>query len=314
MTLNRFAAFSWATLVYMLGVVLWGAFVRATGSGAGCGDHWPMCNGMVVPREPELATLIEFTHRATSGVALILVLVMYVWARHAHPAGHRVRRGAAASSALIIVEALLGAGLVVFQLVADNDSAFRAVSMGLHLLNTFLLIGAITLTAWWASGAPEMRLRGHGTTALLLAVGVAGFFVLGMSGAVTALGDTIFPALTSSEAARLGISHWLLTLRIFHPLIAIAVGLYLAGAAVAVALLRPAPATRAFAAALVALYAVQIAAGFLNIYLRAPVWLQLVHLLLADLVWIALVLLAASALSVTHSTPLRRRRTPAVAA
>jgi heme a synthase len=148
MTLNRFAAFSWATLVYMLGVVLWGAFVRATGSGAGCGDHWPMCNGMVVPREPELATLIEFTHRATSGVALILVLVMYVWARHAHPAGHRVRRGAAASSALIIVEALLGAGLVVFQLVADNDSAFRAVSMGLHLLNTFLLIGAITLTAW----------------------------------------------------------------------------------------------------------------------------------------------------------------------
>jgi heme A synthase len=159
-----------------------------------------------------------------------------------------------------------------------------------------------------------MRLRGHGTTALLLAVGVAGFFVLGMSGAVTALGDTIFPALTSSEAARLGISHWLLTLRIFHPLIAIAVGLYLAGAAVAVALLRPAPATRTFAAALVALYAVQIAAGFLNIYLRAPVWLQLVHLLLADLVWIALVLLAASALSVTHSTPLRRRRTPAVAA
>lgn len=297
MELTRFAKFTWGVLGYTLAVILWGAFVRATGSGAGCGSHWPLCNGEVVPRAPELETLIELTHRLTSGLALLLVVVLFVWARRAYSAPHRVRMGAAMTLTLMVVEALLGAGLVLFELVADNDSVFRAVSMGLHLINTFLLVGALTLTGWWASGGAALRLRGQGAAAGLLGAGVLGFFVLGMSGAVTALGDTIFPALSSGEAAALGISHWLLTLRIFHPLIALGVGLYLVVAAGLVTRLRPSPLVRRAAQALTLLYLVQVGAGFLNVYLRAPVWLQLVHLLLADLVWIALVLLGAAALS-----------------
>lgn len=298
MKLNRYAVFSWSTLAFVLLVIVWGAYVRATGSGAGCGSHWPLCNGTVVPRAPEVETMIEFTHRVTSGISLLLVVVMVVWARRIYPRAHLVRRGAAASLALMILEALLGAGLVVFGLVAEDDSVARAISMALHLVNTFLLVGAITLTCWWASGGTAPRLRGQGATVGVLAVGVAGFVVLGMSGAVTALGDTLFSAISMSEARALGITHWLLPLRIFHPLIAIVVSSYLILAAGFIAVRHAGLATRRLSGAMIGLILVQLGAGYLNVYLRAPVWLQGVHLLLADLVWIALVLLCTAALSV----------------
>lgn len=312
MKLNRYAIFSWGTLGYVLLVIVWGAYVRATGSGAGCGSHWPLCNGTVVPRAPEVETMIEFTHRVTSGIALLLSVVMVVWARRIYPRAHLVRRGANASLVIMILEALLGAGLVVFGLVAEDDSVARAVSMALHLVNTFLLVGAITLTCWWASGGKMPRLRGQGTTVGVLAVGVVGFVVLGVSGAVTALGDTLFSAIPMSEARALGVTHWLLPLRIFHPMIAIVVGCYLILAASFVAVRHASLANRRLAGALIGLILVQLGAGFLNVYLRAPVWLQGVHLLLADLVWIALVLLCTTALSVERvESDIERRAVPA---
>jgi heme A synthase len=306
MKLTPFAKFVWGVLVYNLGVVAWGAYVRATGSGAGCGDHWPKCDGKVIPRLASTEQVIEFTHRVTSGIAALLVLAMLVWALRAFPRGHVVRRAAAASMVLMVIEALLGAGLVLFQLVADNASGYRAFSMVAHLVNTFLLLGAIALTGWWASGGRPVRLRGQGAPAALLAVGVAGMLLLGGSGAIAALGDTLFPATSLREGIRQDFSptaHFLLRLRVFHPAIALAVGAYLVVAARVVARLRPTPTTRRLAVALAALYAVQIGAGFLNLALLAPVWMQLVHLLLADLVWLSLVLFGASALAVPAETP-----------
>ena len=82
---SGFAAYAWAVLGFNLLVILWGAFVRATGSGAGCGSHWPLCNGEVLPRAPALATLIEFSHRLTSGVALLLVIGLVVGAWRGFP-------------------------------------------------------------------------------------------------------------------------------------------------------------------------------------------------------------------------------------
>ena len=297
-SLSRFAWFAWGVLGFTLLVVLWGAFVRATGSGAGCGSHWPLCNGEVLPRAPQTATLIELTHRATSGVALLLVVGMLIWAIRAYPRGHVVRLGAKLSLVLMIIEALLGAGLVLFELVADNPSMVRAFSMMAHLVNTFLLLGALTLTAWWASGGRRVRLRGQGANGWLLGVGIGAFLLLGASGAIAALGDTLFPARSLAEGIRQDFSptaHLLLRLRILHPVIAIGVGLYLVAAAGIIARRRPTRATRRLARAVTVLFLVQLAAGFLNLFLLAPVWMQLVHLLLADLVWIALVLLAASA-------------------
>src|SRR5262249_24948503 len=73
------ARFAWLLVVYNIAVILWGAYVRATGSGAGCGSHWPLCNGEIVPRAAQAQTLIEFTHRITSGISLLLVAILAVW-------------------------------------------------------------------------------------------------------------------------------------------------------------------------------------------------------------------------------------------
>ena len=125
--MDRFARYSWITLAYNIAVILWGAYVRATGSGAGCGEHWPLCNGVVIPRDPSVATLIEYSHRITSGFALIAVVVLLVWVWRACAPGHPARRGAVWTVVFMLTEAAVGAGLVLFQLVADNASMARAM-------------------------------------------------------------------------------------------------------------------------------------------------------------------------------------------
>lgn len=298
--LSRYAAYAWGVLAYNLAVVLWGAFVRATGSGAGCGSHWPLCNGEVIPRDAHTAMLIELTHRVTSGIALLLVVGMLVWALRAYPKGHVVRSGAILSMALMVLEALLGAGLVLFELVAHNASWARAVAMSAHLINTFLLLGAITLTAWWASGGARVRLRGQGAAGAVLGLGALALLLLGASGAVTALGDTLYAGGRVSEgvsAEGAELVQLLIQLRILHPTIAIGVGLYLIVTARVVHRLRPGAATLRLAQLLTVLFLLQLAVGWINVRLAAPVPLQLVHLLLADFVWLAFVLLGAAALA-----------------
>ncbi|HWQ13064.1 MAG TPA: COX15/CtaA family protein [Roseiflexaceae bacterium] len=302
MTRSRFRTYAWGVLGYNLLVILWGAFVRATGSGAGCGSHWPLCNGEVIPRPEQVATLVEFVHRLTSGVALLTAVGLLVWARRDYPAGHPVRRGAAYAMGFMVMEALLGAGLVLFEWVANDASLARAISMSLHLVNTFLLVAALALTAWWASGGGAVQLRGQGPLGGALVGGLAALVVLGMSGAVIALGDTLFFAHTRAGGAHETLPALvaaIVSIRVLHPIIAVAVGAYLVAVAWWAGAARPAQATRALAAGVTALYLVQLAAGAVNVALQVPVWMQLVHLLLADLVWILAVLLSASALSST---------------
>lgn len=297
---SRFATFAWGVLAYNLLVVLWGAYVRASGSGAGCGSHWPLCNGEVVPRAEQIETVVEFTHRLTSGLALLAVVTLLVWAVRAFPTGHRVRRGAKLSMGFMVLEALVGAGLVLLELVADDASTARAWWMIAHLVNTFLLIGALALTSWWASGGAEVRLARQGGVGLALWAGVAGMLAVGASGAIAALGDTLFPSASLAEGLRQSFSadaHPLVQLRKLHPLLAVLLGAYLVGTARVVARLRPSRAAGRLAGGLLALYGLQLVAGAVNVVLLAPVWMQLLHLLLADLVWISFVILAATALA-----------------
>jgi heme A synthase len=302
---NRFAAYAWGVLAYLLLVVAWGAYVRATGSGAGCGRHWPLCDGVVVPRAQTVQMAIEFTHRVTSGISLLAVVGLLVWAVRLYPRGHRVRRGAWGVMILIVTEALLGAGLVLFELVADNASMVRAFSMVAHLTNTFLLIGALTLTAWWASGGAGVRMRQPLTRALL--VGLASVLLVGGLGAIAALGDTLFPAASFAEGLREDFSstvvHPLVALRKYHPLVAIAAAVYLVTLALTVRRRSRSADVALFSRALVALVLVQLVVGAVNVRLAAPVSMQLVHLMLADLVWIALVLFSAAALAVEERLP-----------
>lgn len=303
--LSRLATFAWTVLAYNIGVILWGAYVRATGSGAGCGEHWPLCNGVVIPRDPTAATLIEFSHRITSGLALIGVVVLLVLVRRAFDAGHPARRGAAWTVVFMLTEAAVGAGLVLFQLVADNATMARAMFMAVHLLNTFILVAWLTLTAWWVSGGPAIATHGEGRRALALGVATTGLLLVGISGAVAALGNTLYPhgSLAEGLAADLSASsHILIRLRILHPTFAVLTGVGLMFGASRIAAGRGPVAAR-FGRAVAMLAALQLVLGAINVILLAPVWMQLVHLLVADLLWMAFVLLGATTLAVDQTAP-----------
>ncbi|MDT8445424.1 MAG: COX15/CtaA family protein [bacterium] len=294
--MNALAKYTWGLLAYNLGVILWGAYVRATGSGAGCGRHWPTCNGEVIPLEPSIKTMIEYSHRFTSGLALISVLVLLVWAIRLYPKGHQVRKGAWASVILMITEGGLGAGLVLFELVAGDTSMARVYSMGLHLINTFLLLAAISLTAFWASGGKDFFLKGHGAIGRKVYTGLGLLLLIGVTGAVTALGDTLFPPEgigAGMMADGEGGVYFIKRLRIFHPILAVTLGLYFLFLGMNLRRPRFSEPVRRLAGGLMALYVAQIGVGVVNIFLHVPVWTQMLHLLFADLVWITLVLVGA---------------------
>jgi cytochrome c oxidase assembly protein subunit 15 len=288
---RRFSQCAWGVLGYNMLVVLWGAFVRATGSGAGCGDRWPLCNGVMLPRAPRIETIIEFTHRATSGVALASVAALCIWAFRLFPRGHRARTYAALSVVFLFVEALLGAGLVLFQYVEHNASAGRAAYLSAHLVNTQVLLAMLTLTAWFGSDPVSRAWRGA-PRLVMAALPVA--LVVAVSGAIAALGDTLFPAASVAAGMRQEFSQTasaLQRLRVIHPALAAAGGAMLLAAAAAV--MRSGP--RRIGTIVVALVFMQIAAGALNVALLAPVWMQILHLLLANLLWVALVLMTLEA-------------------
>ncbi|HTS80952.1 MAG TPA: COX15/CtaA family protein [Myxococcaceae bacterium] len=296
----RFARATWGLVAFLLGVVAWGAYVRATGSGAGCGAHWPVCNGEIVPRAPALETLVEFSHRVSSGLVTLAVIAWAAWGYRAFPRGHRVQAGVVLGTVAILVEGGIGAALVLLRLTGKDESLARAGVMALHLVNTFFLLGVVTLTGAWAGGTGRPRLRDQGAIGVLVPAALVAMVALGVSGAIAALGDTLFPARSLAEGFRqdlAGGAHLLLRLRVLHPLLAVAVALFLLGTAAVASLLRPGRQVRRTAIALAALVVVQLTAGLVNLALLAPVWMQLLHLFLADAVWLALVVLGAAALA-----------------
>jgi cytochrome c oxidase assembly protein subunit 15 len=295
---GRFAGF---LLAYLLFVILFGAWVRITGSGAGCGDHWPTCGGQILPRAPSVQTLIEYTHRITSGALGLMALALPVWAFRVFPPRHPARRYALATFVLVMVEAGIGAGLVLKQLVASDASRARAVAVALHLTNTLLLTGAAALTLACArarrgddrsdapSGAPTPSPAGaaglarrSGAPFVLL---LAGLVLVAASGAVTALGDTLFPV---NAAGAHPPDHFLVQLRVVHPLLAC---FMVCASVLGAARYARLPRCRPWALGLGVTAGVQLVVGALNIALNAPGWLQLVHLLGAQLAWISAVLL-----------------------
>ncbi|PRP98802.1 Heme A synthase [Enhygromyxa salina] len=310
---SAFARAAWIVLAYTLAVIVFGAWVRITGSGAGCGQHWPTCHGEVVHRPQSVETLIELTHRVTSGLCLVFVGGLMGWALRRFPAPHPARLGAVLALVFLIVEALLGAGLVRFGLVEDDDSVARAVVMAIHLTNTCVLMGAIAAAAWTGAGGVERRPRLRGARARLgaglwlLIAGLVGVLAVSMSGAVTALGDTLYPVV---EGGTLGqnlsddhslTAHFLQRMRVVHPILAVVVGLYLLWLAISLPGASAGPTFRRLGNVVAGLVVAQLCAGVVNIMLSAPGWMQLVHLALATCVWTALVVFALEALSATRS-------------
>jgi cytochrome c oxidase assembly protein subunit 15 len=301
---RRFPAYAWSVLIYNLAVILWGALVRATGSGAGCGGHWPLCNGDVLPANPQIATMIEFTHRVMSGVALVTAAILAAWGWKAFPARHPARRWAVWSLVFMLTEALIGAALVLLGHVAKDESVGRVVSLSLHLVNTFALLAALALTAWWSMPPGEHRTatppsnppsNGRGE----IVTGILALVIVAIAGAITALGDTLFPAHSLAQGIIedfSGTASFLIRLRVIHPALGIAAACFLAYVA-----LRQWRANRSgslglLSQMLLVLLGSQLVIGALNILLRAPLAMQLLHLLVADALWITLVLFTSERL------------------
>jgi cytochrome c oxidase assembly protein subunit 15 len=288
--------YAWFVVAYNVLVILWGALVRATGSGAGCGNHWPLCNGQVVPLSPRVDTVIEFTHRCMTGGAIFVVLGLLIWTFRSTIKGQAARAMAVASTVLLINEAILGALLVKLGYVTGNQSIGRVVMLSIHLSNTLLLLGALTLTAVMlktGQGTRDLRLRG--TKVAWIVIGLVATIVVGVSGSLAALGDTLFPASSLRSAIEQDLSSsspLLLRLRGVHPLSAFI------AAAFVIWIVTQAKRTSAkrLATVVLALLGVQFALGVLDIILLAPTWLQIMHLFGADLYWTALVTLSANLL------------------
>ena len=285
------ARFAWLTVAYNIAVILWGAYVRASGSGAGCGSRWPLCNGAFLPSTTQSQTLIEFTHRVTSAVSFVLVSFLLVWCWRRTSNGDWPRYSAVCGLFLLLNEALLGALLVLSDHVGLDRSAAHALFLSLHFANTLLLLGALALTARWLSNgdrgfAPVAKLHKR----IAIGLGLVSVMVIGVTGSLASLGDTIFPVGSLRYALMQDFSsssHALLRLRLLHPVAAVM------GSSYVLWLLWTfwrkqdrSQWTRVLALTLMA----QIALGAMNVILLVPAWLQMTHLLIADIFWILLVL------------------------
>jgi heme a synthase len=292
------ARFAWFVVGYNVAVMLWGAYLRATGSGAGCGSHWPLCNGAIIPTTAQTQTLIEFVHRVTSAVSLVLVMILLIWCWRRSVTGAWPRYSATAAAALLFNEALLGALLVLLDRFGGLErSAAHAVFLCLHFGNTLFLLAALALTAKWLSKpARHFAVRATRYERIAIGLGLMSVMAIGMTGSLASLGDTIFPsdslrhALTQDFSAS---GHVLLRLRLLHPVAAVIGSMYVFW------LLwsnwrKEGHSPWIFILGLTLM--TQIAIGAINVMLLAPICLQMTHLLVAELFWIFLVLASADLL------------------
>jgi len=307
------ARFAWFVVAYNVAVIVWGAYVRATGSGAGCGSHWPLCNGEFLPTTPQTQTVIEFTHRVTSGLSLVLVAILLIWCWRRTAKGDWPRYSAVAAAVLLFNEALLGALLVLFDHVGGLDrSATHAIFLCVHFGNTLLLLAALALTAEGVSSGGR-RFSAVRTPYLTIAtgLGLVSVMVIGMTGSLASLGDTIFPADSLRHAVVQDFSsssHILLRLRVLHPIAAVIGSIYVLW------LLQTFWRKQERSPWMPVTLTAQIVLGAMNVLLVAPVWLQMAHLLVAEMFWILLVLASADQLFANHRSgvPLSRKASSGV--
>ena len=292
--------FAIATLLFNLGIILGGAMVRATGSGAGCGKNWPLCDGVIVPGFKSLHQMIEFGHRSMVGVGIIVVFLLWLATARAFPKHHPARKAAFWSGIFTFTESLVGASIVLMRWVAADKSVQRAFADSAHLVNTLTLIGTLSLCIWWSANRAICRVSFKGKIGWILATALVLVSLVGATGALTALADTLFPPGSTSEIGQsVSISaHYLKKVRVIHPMMATLTGIMCFLTAAAAVSARPSDQVKNLAFGVSAFVVFQVCLGFANLFLLAPLPLQLAHLLVADGLWITLIFLVVATLSV----------------
>lgn len=293
----RLGRWAVALLVYCVAVVVFGGFVSSSLSGDGCGMHWPTCHGSLLP-DGTLKSAIEISHRYSSALLLFFVLGVLYAARRVLPRGHAARKWLGWAVVFCLTEAFVGAVLVRLGWVAKDTSTGRVGLTMFHLLNTFTLVGLLTLAADSVRNSTPVA-RGSSATRWMLALGAIGLLALGATGAVASLGDQIFPASSLAAGIRDDLSpasHFLVRLRAIHPFVAVSAGAFLLAMVGLVTKWVPDKLSQRRGTWLLALFGGQIVLGVLSLALLAPLPLQSAHLLLTDAIWVTFVLFATAAL------------------
>lgn len=301
--MSAFAKYAWFALGYNVLVILWGVFLRASKSGDGCGEHWLTCNGEIIPAAPQFKTVIEFSHRMTTAIDGIVMLILVVWAvkmwyGRRDKFSRQVMWASLASLFFVITEAAVGAGLVLTGNTALNVTDTRPFwAMG-HLINTFILLTFLTLTAWFATRGREANFKFERKTLLFVVIGVLGLLFVGLSGSLAALSNMLFPSASLAEGVAKDFSaasNIILRLRLSHPILSILTSVYIVFIA---GWMKKSsgdePAVSRWSNMLSLLIIGQVIFGAATLLTLGPIIMQLGHLLLADIVWIVLVLLAAA--------------------
>ncbi len=299
MKLDKFAKYAWFVLVYNLLVIVWGVFLRASKSGDGCGEHWLTCNGEIIPSAPELKTVIEFSHRIMSSLDGVFALILLIWVFRKFQRGSFLRKTGLLSFIFVLVEGAVGGLLVLTGSTANSLTPMRPVYMSAHLVSTFTLLAALALTAWYANYSDTtFNFNASRKVFWLLAIAVFGVFMVGISGSTAALSSMLFPVDTLSQGFAQDFSdtsHILLRLRILHPIFSVSLAVYLFFIAGWFKKVSSADIwTNRWASILQGLVVLQLIIGGLTLVTLAPIVMQIIHLLLADFVWISIVLMTAS--------------------
>ena len=280
-----------ALIAYSLLVFLWGAWVRISGSGDGCGEHWPFCYGVLIPESAELKLLIENFHRISTklyGIFVIGLIGAIFWKL---PKGHAARSLVLWVFFFTLMEGLIGAVIVLRGLVTDDDSLFRAIMISVHLANTFLLMASIGF-CWYSVKfeKPNFSWR-KGLNPALRSLTML-IVIIGALGALAALSTTLFPSTSLLEGLAKDFSadsHFLLRLRGLHPFLGVALFIWILSLD-----LKPTSSFgRKASFAFKSLFALYVGIGMFTLGLLSPTVLKLAHLLFGHLLWLALVFLIA---------------------
>ena len=290
--MNRFSKFSWFLLGWTILVIAWGTVVRATNSGAGCGNFWPLCGEQLIPTFEAFHTGVEFLHRVMSGLLIIFVLILVVWGTRIYRFDPLRKKTVWAVLLFTVIEAILGAGLVLLGLVEKNDSVLRIVAVSIHLLNTFILLGIICANAWWSNHEPLPGNPEKATKWLTIGY-IVSVVAIGVTGAITALADTLFPSTSMQHTIAEQLqpnAHILVYLRIYHPILAMLLGFVLI-MTIRAFIQDSTPVISRIKVLLILAVIGQVALGFANILLLTPIVVQVLHLVMADMIWLLVVVL-----------------------
>lgn len=289
MTSQSLSRYAWILVYYTVLVIIWGAWVRISHSGDGCGKSWPLCDGALFPKSAESKTWIEYFHRLTSGLYGIIVIHIYYLIRNNFPLHTLQRLFGLSTLILMFIEAALGAALVLKGLVGENATVFRLVVMTLHQVNSLLLVGS---TVALATSLSKPAIYQWNLKNLFLHNGLLFLFILiPATGAWAALSNTLFPSTDLLQGLADDLSSdspWILKLRIIHPLLAAGFCLYWAYYFWNKSEDTHDTHLKKSSLYLAGFFVVALLFGVLTLVSLSPVWMKLVHLSLAQLLWIAL--------------------------